>query len=287
MQSNKKKHVEIEQNETDKSQYNALRTSGIMKECNEPFKGRSTGMIFYNGTHYMDNDDCKLMTIEEFCENKKDCQDVLPIFKEVIPQKDMFVYEHDKETQSKVEFEKNQHDSQEKIANIMKKLGNLSVYNHPIYDIAGLSGMVEINNEFTKYKDIAKSVGLDSWNKKILSNNNSKTTIFLSKNIIDENTPRGPFLYEDKGIWIIINAVKGHDADVNRYTNPMNLGHRAIEISGYPATIQSQHQVEQHGEIVHVMLDLRMLSDNHVVSIRGFISDEQAIKIAEFLVEEI
>lgn len=143
----------------------------------------------------------------------------------------------------------------------------------------------EPNKEYAKYQNIAEEVGIPGMNVKILSNgDNSKTTILISQDEITEETTDYQFKYVDQGIWISILAFKDESLPLDYFTENPDEGYEVVQVNDqYQAAIQSMNQIEQSGEIVDVLLSLNMVTESHQISILGFISDEQAIKIADYL----
>lgn len=144
------------------------------------------------------------------------------------------------------------------------------------------------NREFAKYQGIAIQLDMPNMNVKILSNDdNSRSAILLSQGKITADTTDAQFLYKDNGIWISKTSLAGTSIEKDAYIKNLNPGYRIVDVNvNQQAVIQSQGQVEQLGGVVDRMMVLRMITDTDVFSIRGFVSDEQAIKIADYLTKQ-
>lgn len=144
------------------------------------------------------------------------------------------------------------------------------------------------NREFAKYQNIAAVVGVPEMNVKILSNeDNSRTTILLSPNDITSETTDYKFKYQDQGIWISLYSLENDPLPLDIFTANPNDGFRVVKVNEqYNAAIQSMGKVEQYGEIVDRLLALDMVTSEYQISIRGLISDEQAIRIANYLLSK-
>lgn len=148
-----------------------------------------------------------------------------------------------------------------------------------------VTSSAEPNRVFSKYQDIATKIGVPEMNLKILSNeDNSKIAILLSPSEITEETTNYQLLYKDEGMWITLYSLEDESLPLDYFTSQPNPGFRVVNVNDqYQAAIQSAGQVEQFGEVVDRRLSLDMITDEYQVSIRGFISDEQAIKAADYL----
>lgn len=144
------------------------------------------------------------------------------------------------------------------------------------------------NHEFVKYRDIATQLDMPNMDVKILSNeDNSRSAILLSQGTITADTTDAQFLYKDNGIWISKTSLSGTSIEKDAYIKNLNPGFRVVDVNAnQQAVIQSQGQVEQFGGVVDRMMVLRMITDTDTFTIRGFISDEQAIKIADYLTKQ-
>lgn len=155
--------------------------------------------------------------------------------------------------------------------------------------LAGESAPVAVkepNREFAKYQTIAKDIDALEMNVKILSNDdNSRTTILLSPNEITEKTTDYQFRYKDQGIWISLYSIENKNIPLDAFIANPNTGFTVVKVNDqYQAAIQSMGQVEQFGETVDRQLSLDMVTEDTQISIRGFISDDLAIKIANYLI---
>ncbi len=150
---------------------------------------------------------------------------------------------------------------------------------------APTSNDLQPNRVFAKYENIAKDIDAIGMNVKIPSNDdNSRTTILLSTNEITKETTHYQFKYKDQGIWISLYSLEEQEIPTDAFTANLNQGFRVVKINEqYDAAIQSVGQVEYFGEIIDRYLSLDMITKDTQISIRGFISDEQAIKIADYL----
>lgn len=144
------------------------------------------------------------------------------------------------------------------------------------------------NHEFVKYRDITTQLDMPNMNVKILSNeDNSRSAILLSQGKITADTTDAQFLYEDNGIWISKTSLAGTSIEKDAYIKNLNPGFRVVDVNAnQQAVIQSQGQVEQLGGVVDRMMVLRMITDTDTFTVRGFISDEQALKIADYLTQQ-
>lgn len=144
------------------------------------------------------------------------------------------------------------------------------------------------NREFAKYRDIAIHLDMPNMNVKILSNDdNSRSAILLSPGTITADTTDAQFLYKDNGIWISKTSLAGTSIEKGAYIKNLNPGFRVVDVNAnQQAVIQSQGQVEQFGGVVDRMMVLRMITDTDAFTMRGFISDDQAIKIAGYLTKQ-
>ncbi len=142
-----------------------------------------------------------------------------------------------------------------------------------------------VNHEFAKYQNIAKDLDESFKNVKILSNDdNSRTSILLSNSEINSETTDSEFLYKDGGIWITVTEFTDREKPFDVYVQNLNTGFRVVDVNEkYQAALQSHGQVEQFGGVVERQMVLKMSTDTHDITIRGLISDEQAIKIADYL----
>jgi len=143
------------------------------------------------------------------------------------------------------------------------------------------------HEKFAKHKDVAKKIGKAKMNMKILSNeDNSRTAILLSHKNISNQTTDAEFLYKDGGIWISIKSIVGTNISKSGYIDNLDQGFRIISVTPtQKAVIKSQGQVTQFGEVIDTQMVLYMTSDTDTYTIRGFITDQEAIKIADYLVK--
>lgn len=141
----------------------------------------------------------------------------------------------------------------------------------------------EPNKVFVKYNKVREVAGYK--NIQMLSNDdNSRITIFLSNEEITSKTTNHEFVYRDQGIWISIGLITTNipaDYFTGEY---LNDGYRVVKVNDkYNAALESMGTVEFYGETQDIKLSLEMVTETHAISFHGFISDEKAIKIADYL----
>lgn len=143
----------------------------------------------------------------------------------------------------------------------------------------------EPNKEYMKYKSITSVIDMKPVTVKIFSNDdNSRTTILLSSEEIPDDITNHEFTYKDLGIWISLYSTEKESLPLDYFTSQPNEGFRVIQVNDkYRAAIQSVSQHTVGDLTVDSQLSLDMVTDTHQISIRGFMSDEQAIKIADYI----
>lgn len=143
----------------------------------------------------------------------------------------------------------------------------------------------EPNKEYMKYKSITSVTDMKPAYLKIFSNDdNSRTTILLSSKEIPDDKTNHEFIYKDLGIWITLYSTKGKDIPLDAFTAEPHEGFRVVQVNDeYRGAIQSVSKHMIGDTTVDSRLSLDMVTDTHQISIRGFMSDEQAIKIADYL----
>jgi hypothetical protein len=143
----------------------------------------------------------------------------------------------------------------------------------------------EPNKEYMKYKSITGVIDMKPAKVKIFSNeDNSRTTILVSSKEISDDKTNHEFIYRDLGIWISLYSTEKESLPLDYFTSQPNEGFRVVQMNDkYQAAIQSVSQHTVDNLTVDSQLSLDMVTDTHQISIRGFMSDEQAIRIADYL----
>jgi len=140
------------------------------------------------------------------------------------------------------------------------------------------------NKEFMKYQSIKNKLDTPIKGFKILSNpDNSRISIMLSSEPISDDITNLEFLWKDEGVLISLYKRTIDQQDDDFTSNPDEDAKVVTINKKFDAVITSQAQQTLGDVTTDSPLTLRMLSDTHQITIKGFISDSEAIKLADYL----
>lgn len=109
-------------------------------------------------------------------------------------------------------------------------------------------------------------------------------TVFASKYPLTDKTTSTQFFWLDKGILITYSIVNERALENSKWTLFTPQANK-VTIGGYPAVVENIQKLDFHGHPYDMWADLVMLKGNVDIGVRGFLSEDDLVKITTSMLE--
>ncbi|MDH2907988.1 MAG: hypothetical protein PXX83_07850, partial [Candidatus Nitrosotalea sp.] len=163
--------------------------------------------------------------------------------------------------------------------------------NPPSYSIVNATFGITVENDIMASKTVEFKVSSPTYlpigyQVKLIkvSKGLSLVTIFVSKYSLTDKTTSTQFFYLDKGILITYYIASKDALDNSKWTLFTPQANK-ITIDGNEAVIENIRKLNYHGQPYDMWADLAMFKGNMAIGVRGFLSEDDLVKITTSMLE--